>query len=162
MKTPQLFTVDRKYKSNPNINDIRDWLNIWATNDFRELFDSYILLVYWQKSQNSNYSYHLPLAAGTPHTASEALLMLIESAPEALVSPLEEECLYAESFDKCCEIIRILSSPKKNVFLYICLFLQELLKNTQHNRLDAAKLGKLSDKNFILNQNMMPPFHKHC
>lgn len=68
--------------------------------------------------------------------------MLLEASPEPLVSPLEEECLYAESFDKCCEIIRILSAPKKNVFLYICLFLQELLKHNQYNRLDAAKLGK--------------------
>lgn len=36
LKTPQLFTVDRKYITNPNINDIRDWLNMWITTDFRE------------------------------------------------------------------------------------------------------------------------------
>lgn len=35
LKTPQLFSIERKYISNPNINDIRDWLNIWATTDFR-------------------------------------------------------------------------------------------------------------------------------
>lgn len=67
--------------------------------------------------------------------------MLLESPPEPLASPLEEECLYAESFDKCCEIIRILPGPKKNVFLYICLFLNEVLKFSQFNRLDAVKLG---------------------
>lgn len=68
--------------------------------------------------------------------------MLIESSPEPLATPLEEDCLYAESFDKCCEIIRILPGPKKNVFLYICMFLHEVLKYTQYNRLDAGKLGK--------------------
>lgn len=81
-------------------------------------------------------------SAGTPHTAAEALLMLIESSPEPLVSPLEDACLYADSYDKCCENIRMLPGPKKNVFLYICLFLHELLKFSQFNRLDAGRLGK--------------------
>lgn len=67
--------------------------------------------------------------------------MLLESSPEPLVSPLEEECLHAENFDKCCEIIKILSSPKKNVFIYICLFLHDLLKQNSYNRLDAGRLG---------------------
>lgn len=82
--------------------------------------------------------------AGAPHTAAEALLMLLESSPEPLVSPLEEECLYAESFEKCCEIIRILSTVKKNVFIYVCMFLHELLKYNQYNRLDAGKLGEFN------------------
>lgn len=82
--------------------------------------------------------------AGAPHTAAEALLMLLESSPEPLVSPLEEECLYAESFEKCCDLIPILSTVKKNVFIYIIMFLHELLKYNQYNRLDAGKLGKLN------------------
>lgn len=36
MKTPNLFTIDRKYATNPMINDIRDWLNVWSTTDFRK------------------------------------------------------------------------------------------------------------------------------
>lgn len=36
MKTANLFTVERKYASNPLINDIRDWLNFWSPTDFRE------------------------------------------------------------------------------------------------------------------------------
>lgn len=68
--------------------------------------------------------------------------MLIESSPEPLVSPLEDACLYADSYDKCCENIRMLPGPKKNVFLYICLFLHELLKFSQFNRLDAGRLGE--------------------
>lgn len=80
--------------------------------------------------------------AGNPYTAAEALLLLLESPPEPLASPMEEECLYAENFDKCCEIIKVLSGPKKNTFLYICMFLNELLKNGSQNRLDAVKLGE--------------------
>lgn len=79
--------------------------------------------------------------AGTPHTAAEALLMLLEAPPEPLLNPLEEECLYAESFEDCCDLIRILPGPKKNVFLYICMFLTELLNYKEYNRLDAPKLG---------------------
>lgn len=37
MKTVNLFTVERKYASNPLINDIRDWLNFWSPTDFRKL-----------------------------------------------------------------------------------------------------------------------------
>lgn len=69
--------------------------------------------------------------------------MLLESPPEPLVSPMEEECLYADTFDKCCEIIKVLSGPKKNTFLYICMFLNELLVHSAHNRLEAVKLGML-------------------
>lgn len=43
MKTPHLFTTDRKYASNPLINDIRDWLNVWSTTDFRKYFVHYTL-----------------------------------------------------------------------------------------------------------------------
>lgn len=72
--------------------------------------------------------------------------MLLESPPEPLASPMEEECLYAESFDKCCEIVKVLSGPKKNTFLYVCMFLNELLKHGQQNRLDAVKLGEFYQK----------------
>lgn len=85
---------------------------------------------------------NFPFSAGNPYTAAEALLMLLESPPEPLASPMEEECLYAENFDKCCEIIKILSGPKKNTFLYICMFLNELLKFSLQNRLEAVKLGE--------------------
>lgn len=91
------------------------------------------------------------VAAGNPYTAAEALLMLLESSPEPTTSPMEEECLYAESFDKCCEIIKVLSGPKKNVFLYVCMFLNELLKYNQYNRLESIKLGKIQFN--YLNQN---------
>lgn len=81
-------------------------------------------------------------SAGNPHTAAEALLMLLESPPEPLASPMEEECLYADTFDKACDIIKVLSGPKKNTFLYICMFLKELMKYSSYNHLEQVKLGE--------------------
>lgn len=139
---PNLFTLERKYVTNPLINDIRDWLNLWSPSEFRKCnekminphldFNRYLTnIIFW--------------IAGDPHTAAEALLMLLESSPEPTTSPMEEECLYAESFDKCCEIIKVLSGPKKNTFLYICMFLNELLKHNQQNRLESIKLGNIQN-----------------
>lgn len=34
LTTPNLFTLDRKYQNNPNVNEIRDWLDIWAAHPF--------------------------------------------------------------------------------------------------------------------------------
>lgn len=170
MKTPNLFTLERKHRTNALINDIRDWLNMWSTTDFRKYTQQHIfcnstlsvnrrLLIFVFNSAFisakanmihcfTEYSIIFNLA-GNPYTAAEALLMLLESPPEPLASPMEEECLYAENFDKCCEIIKVLSGPKKNTFLYICMFLNETLKYQPQNRLEANKLGE-SRKDFKL------------
>lgn len=151
MNTPNLFTVERKYATSPLINDIRDWLNFWSPTDFRKFVWPIWLkswAIYWCNDFGSKF------VAGNPYTAAEALLMLLESPPEPLASPIEEECLYAESFDKCCEIVKILSGPKKNTFLYVCMFLIELLTHSQQNRLDAVKLGEFSSVfSFLLKSN---------
>lgn len=68
--------------------------------------------------------------------------MLLEASPEPLVSPLEDELLYADTFEKRQDVIKILSTTKKNVFLYICLFLVELLEHKHSNRCDSGRLGK--------------------
>lgn len=68
--------------------------------------------------------------------------MLLESPPEPLVSPVEDECLYANTYQQCCEIIMLLSGPRKNTFLYICMFLNELLTYSAQNQLDINKLGE--------------------
>lgn len=86
--------------------------------------------------------------------------MLLESSPEPLVSPLEDECLYADTFDKCREIIKILSIPKKNVFLYICFFLQEVLKHSTYNRLDANKLAMIFGRVFLRGHSTSRNHHR--
>lgn len=97
---------------------------------------------------------------GTPHTAGEALLMLLESSPSPLVSPLEEECLYADTFDKCRELIKILSIPKKNVFLYICFFLHDVLKQSTYNRMDAGKLAMIFGRVFLRGHGTSKNHHR--
>lgn len=36
LATPNLFNLERRYSCNPNIIEIRDWLDSWSTTDFRE------------------------------------------------------------------------------------------------------------------------------
>lgn len=74
--------------------------------------------------------------------------MLLEASPEPLVSPLEDELLYADTFEKRQDIIKILSTTKKNVFLYICMFLNDLLEKKVHNRCDAGRLGNPLPNNY--------------
>uniref|UniRef100_A0A182MYE0 Rho-GAP domain-containing protein n=1 Tax=Anopheles dirus TaxID=7168 RepID=A0A182MYE0_9DIPT len=104
MQTPQLFTVDRSAalgQSNAaNLLEIRDWLDKWSTDDF----------------------------PGTPHTAAEALLMMLEALPEPVVNISERECIIAsDNFERCKELLRAKVKPVNRIlFLYICLFLQDL------------------------------------
>lgn len=67
--------------------------------------------------------------------------MMLEASPEPLVSPLEDELLYADTFEKRQDIIKILSVTKKNVFLYICLFLVDLIEQKQYNRCESGRIG---------------------
>lgn len=43
MRTQNLFRNDRSYNKNPNINDIRDMLDIWDNSDFGELNNFFVL-----------------------------------------------------------------------------------------------------------------------
>lgn len=67
--------------------------------------------------------------------------MLLEAAPEALVSPQEEECLYATTAAERRQIVAGLSPTRKNVFLYVCLFLVDVLEQRQYNLCTLEMLG---------------------
>lgn len=36
LEKKDLFTLNRKYKGDPRMNEIRDWLDSWSTKEFRE------------------------------------------------------------------------------------------------------------------------------
>ncbi|XP_055373061.1 type II inositol 1,4,5-trisphosphate 5-phosphatase [Condylostylus longicornis] len=95
-----LFTIDRKYYLSPNINEIRDWLDTWSTLEF----------------------------PGTLPTTAEALLMILESPEKPLLYPYEEAFMNEENFECCIIILNKLSTPRKNVFLHISMFLRELIE----------------------------------
>lgn len=116
IQVQHLFTLNRKHRSNPRICGIRDWLDAWSLEPF----------------------------PGTPHTAAEALLKILESLPEPLVSLTERELsIYCAYFDRCKELLQNkIELLNRKIFLYICMFLKELQKNYSSNFLDDRLLGK--------------------
>ncbi|XP_065091560.1 inositol polyphosphate 5-phosphatase OCRL [Ochlerotatus camptorhynchus] len=105
----QLF-MNRDYGKHENIVEIRDWLDSWSSAPF----------------------------PGTPKTAAEALLILLESLPEPVVTISEKECiLNAENYEHCQRLIRLKLKPvNRVVFLYICSFLIELHRKNSNVRLN--------------------------
>ncbi|XP_053689041.1 inositol polyphosphate 5-phosphatase OCRL [Sabethes cyaneus] len=119
METAQLFTPNRTYSRHENILEIRDWLDSWSSEPF----------------------------PGIPKTAAEALLILLESLPEPVVTISERECIvYADNYERCKELIRTKLKPvHKLVFLYICMFLIELRRRNPNMRLEllATIFGRI-------------------
>lgn len=62
MTTPNLFDKDRKYSQNPVINEIRDWLDNWSTDEFRMYLNfkllKQILLTYFKLSFSWHSTYN--------------------------------------------------------------------------------------------------------
>ncbi|XP_059488840.1 type II inositol 1,4,5-trisphosphate 5-phosphatase isoform X3 [Neocloeon triangulifer] len=82
---------------------------------------------------------------GSVHSVAEALLLLLESTAEPVVPfSLHAKCLDASSnYAQSKEIVNQLPVHRKNVFLYLCSFLQELLNYSNRNGLDAKTLATL-------------------
>ncbi|XP_055597447.1 inositol polyphosphate 5-phosphatase OCRL [Uranotaenia lowii] len=118
MESSQLFTLNRTHSKHENILEIRDWLDSWSSEAF----------------------------PGVPKTAAEALLLLLESLPEPVVTISVHDCyVYADNYEKCRELIRTKLKPvHRLVFLYICMFLIELRRRNPSIRLEqlAAVFGK--------------------
>ncbi|XP_067305482.1 type II inositol 1,4,5-trisphosphate 5-phosphatase isoform X1 [Pseudorasbora parva] len=82
---------------------------------------------------------------GSNHSVAEALLLFLDALPE----PVVPFCFYTLCLDcsadssQCRQMISILPQCHKNVFNYLTAFLQELLKHSAHNRLDASVLGPI-------------------
>lgn len=109
------------------------------------------------------------MIAGSLHSIAEALLLLLDSTSEPIVpfnlqsvclgassnylqckqvSSWHQYCLINFSFDVTIlfyvlQIVVQLPEYRKNVFLYLCFFLQELLSHANENGLDAKTLGML-------------------
>lgn len=113
---PQLFTIQRRHKLSPRICAIRDWLDAWSTDPF----------------------------PGTPQSAAEALLKVLESLPEPLVTIQERELsIYASYFERCRELVQNkMPLLNRKIFLYIVMFLKEIQSNYATNGMDDRTIGK--------------------
>lgn len=116
LSSRDLFTIQRKQKLSPVICAIRDWLDAWSTEPF----------------------------PGSPQTAAEALLKVLESLPEPLVTIQERDLtIYASYFERCRELVQNkMPLLNRKIFLYIIMFLKEIQKNYAANGLDDRTLGK--------------------
>lgn len=120
IKTPGLFETPGLHNE---IIAIRDWLDEWSQDPI----------------------------PGSVHSVAEALLLLLESTAEPLIPyNLHNICLSAATnYLQCKQIVMQLPEIRRTVFLYISLFLQELLNHTQDNELDAKTLATLFGSIFL-------------
>lgn len=125
--TKELFTVNRKHASNSNVNEIRNWLDTWSTTT------------------------EFP---GIPHSTAEALLMLFESTPEPLLCLSDHEISHTcDSYERCRDlVINRVSSLRRRVFLYVCLFIRELRRHYDTNQMNDRNLGNEKSNYFTFLQ----------
>ncbi|XP_041988020.1 type II inositol 1,4,5-trisphosphate 5-phosphatase [Aricia agestis] len=88
---------------------------------------------------------------GSIHSVAEALLLLLESTSDPIIPyNLQEVCLRASAnYLQCKQIIMELPEFRKNVFLYLCEFLQEALQHSAENGLDSKTLSTLFGAIFL-------------
>ncbi|XP_068085502.1 type II inositol 1,4,5-trisphosphate 5-phosphatase isoform X3 [Anabrus simplex] len=88
---------------------------------------------------------------GSVHSVAEALLLLLESTAEPIIPyNLHNICLGASSnYLQCKQIVMQLPEHRKNVFLYLCAFLQEVLSHMTDNGLDAKTVATLFGTIFL-------------
>ncbi|KAJ2944472.1 hypothetical protein O0L34_g3818 [Tuta absoluta] len=88
---------------------------------------------------------------GSIHSVAEALLLLLESTADPIIPyNLQSVCLRASAnYLQCKQIIMELPEFRKNVFLYLCEFLQEALQHSAENGLDAKTLSTLFGSIFL-------------
>ncbi|XP_038207935.1 type II inositol 1,4,5-trisphosphate 5-phosphatase [Zerene cesonia] len=88
---------------------------------------------------------------GSIHSVAEALLLLLESTADPIIPyNLQSICLRASAnYLQCKQIIMELPEFRKNVFLYLCEFLQEALQHSAENGLDSKTLSTLFGAIFL-------------
>ncbi|CAH1115120.1 unnamed protein product [Psylliodes chrysocephalus] len=115
MKTKELFESSALHEE---IARIRDWLDFGSLDPF----------------------------PGTVQAAAETLLLFLSYTKDPVIPyELHDNCIAAASNYQNCKQIILQKVPDlhRNVFLYICMFLQELLKHQNDNAYDAKTLASL-------------------
>lgn len=129
-----LFTLNRRHRNDPGLAQIRDWLDSWSIEAFREFL--YI--------NHANNVVEYLILAGNPCTAAEMLLKLFQCLPLPLIPILERDLsIHSTNFEKCKELL-LTKVPliNRKIFFYIVLFIKELQKNNHANHMDDKLLGK--------------------
>nr|CAD7404135.1 unnamed protein product [Timema cristinae] len=119
---------------------IRNWLDCGSPDPMR-ILPPYIAPNYWYQMDNTS----------GVHSVVEALLLLLESTAEPIIPyNLHNVCLAAGSnYLQCKQVVMQLPEHRKNVFLYLCAFLQETLGHVTENGLDAKTVATLFGTIFL-------------
>lgn len=88
---------------------------------------------------------------GSVHSVAEALLLLLDSTAEPIIPYNHHSaCLnVSTNYLQCKEIVMQLPEQRKNVFLYLCSFLQEVLNHSSDNGVDSKSLATLFGSIFL-------------
>ncbi|KAH8387640.1 hypothetical protein KR093_008475, partial [Drosophila rubida] len=105
-------SYDRQKPLSAKFNDVRDWLDTWSEAEF----------------------------PGTPETAAEALLLLLDLPDQALLEPFVEDLLHSKSKSEAMDLIGLLSPPKRNVFMHLCMFLREGIERHDYELSNVASI----------------------
>ncbi|XP_018562659.1 inositol polyphosphate 5-phosphatase OCRL-1 [Anoplophora glabripennis] len=112
----------------------------------RELFDSTALHEEMIRVRDWLDFGSLDNLPGTIHAVAESLLLFLSFTKDPVIPfELHDVCIAAASnFQNCRQLIlQKVNDLHRNVFLYICMFLQELLKYSNDNGYDAKTLASL-------------------
>ncbi|XP_036318509.1 type II inositol 1,4,5-trisphosphate 5-phosphatase-like [Rhagoletis pomonella] len=105
-------TLEYKHVRSSQFNVIRDWLDTWSAAEF----------------------------PGTPQAAAEALLMLLDLPEMPLLDPFVEDLLQTNTTAEAMELIALLSSPRRNVFVHLCMFLRQGIEREYYNLQQVASV----------------------
>ncbi|KAH8416598.1 hypothetical protein KR222_010611, partial [Zaprionus bogoriensis] len=126
-------SYDRQTPLSSQFNAVRDWLDTWSEDEF----------------------------PGTPQTAAEALLLLLDLPEQALLEPFVEDLLVSKSKSEAMELIALLSPPKRNVFMHLCMFLREGVERRDYELYNVASIfGRILLRSS--KPNVSADYHSRC
>ncbi|XP_023179530.1 type II inositol 1,4,5-trisphosphate 5-phosphatase isoform X2 [Drosophila hydei] len=126
-------SYDRCQPLSSQFNAVRDWLDTWSDDKF----------------------------PGTPQTAAEALLLLLDLPEQALLEPFVDDLLATRSKADAERYIDLLSEPKRNVFKHLCLFLCEGIERGDY---DANNIATIFGRVLLRSSkcNVTIDYHSRC
>ncbi|KAK3098461.1 hypothetical protein FSP39_019707 [Pinctada imbricata] len=82
---------------------------------------------------------------GSVHSVAEALLLFLESLPDPVIPcSVYHRCLdCSNNFMLCKQVLSQIPECHKNVFVYVCAFLRELLTHAEENNLEVKFLASI-------------------
>nr|XP_016939364.1 type II inositol 1,4,5-trisphosphate 5-phosphatase [Drosophila suzukii] len=109
-------TYDSRLSLGAQFNSVRDWLDTWSDEPF----------------------------PANAETAAQALLLLLDLPEQALLEPVVENLLECTNKSQAMDYISLLSPPKRNVFMHLCMFLRAGIE-CQHYEIQqvASTFGRI-------------------